>query len=331
MISRSSRACLVRRISAAAAIGWIAVAASGPAAGQSQIITVGAAGTGGVYYALGGGIANLISRHAPGVTASARVTGGSVDNLKLIGTDPSYIGLTSADVAIDAVNGAGRFSAGKIPARALMLLYANQMQVVTVEDRGISSIPDLKNRRVSTGPPGSGIEVMALRLIAAAGLDPEADMRRERLNAAESLRALTDGKIDAFFFVGGTPAAAILSLAASHGAKLRLIDHAGYLGALTAKYGPIYSGGVIKAGTYPGYVQDNKVISVWNMLAAHAQLGEDTASAIVKAVFENKGDLVAIVRDAENIVLENQVAGNTAVPFHPGAARYYAGQGVRTR
>jgi uncharacterized protein len=262
-------------------------------------------------------------------SSSARVTGGSVDNLKLIGADPSYIGLTSADVALDAVNGTGRFSAGKIPVRALMLLYANQMQVVTLEDRGIGAIPDLRSRRVSTGPPGSGIEVMALRLLEAAGLDPNADVRRERLNVAESLRALTDGKIDAFFFVGGTPAAAILSLAASHGAKLKLIDHADYLGALTARYGPIYGAGVIKAGAYPGYTQDNKVISVWNMLVAHAQLGQDTAFAIVKAVFEHRSDLVAIVRDAENLRLENQVAGNTGVPFHPGAAKYYSGQGLR--
>jgi uncharacterized protein len=206
MLSRLLCAGLATRMSAAAAaIGLTTIVGSSPAPGQTRIITVGAAGTGGVYYALGGGIANLISRHAPGLTASARVTGGSVDNIRLIGTDPSYIGLTSADVAVDAVNGAGRFSAGKIPVRALMLLYANQMQVVTLEDRGIGSIPDLKNRRVSTGPPGSGIEVMALRLLAAAGLDAEADVRRERLNAAESLRALTDGKIDAFFFVGGTP------------------------------------------------------------------------------------------------------------------------------
>jgi TRAP transporter TAXI family solute receptor len=319
----------LKRLAWLACCGCVAVGAVKHAAAQSQIVTIASAGTAGVYYALGGGIANLISKHAPGFNATAQVTGGSVDNLKLIGGDPSYIGLSSADVAIDALNGVGKFSAGKVPARTLMLLYANQMQVVTLADRGINTFLDLKGRRIATGAPGSGIEVMAMRLLEAAGLDPNKDVRRERLNVADSLSALNDGRIDALFFVGGTPAAAIMSLAAGHGARLKLLDHAEHLGALTARHGPIYSAGVIKAGTYAGYARDNQVISVWNMLLAHEQLKADAAFAIVKSVFEHRSELVSVVRDAEKIQLENQVAGNTGVPFHPGAAKYYTAQGLK--
>ena len=108
-----------------------------------------------------------------------------------------------------------------------MVLYPNRMHVVSVEGRGVTKMADLKGKRVSTGSPGSATEVLAFRCIEMAGLDKDKDMRRERLGVAESTNALKDGKIDAFFWVGGLPTAAVTDLGATPNAKIVLIDHGG--------------------------------------------------------------------------------------------------------
>jgi TRAP transporter TAXI family solute receptor len=182
-------------------------------AANSQNLSIATGGTGGVYYPLGGGMAAILSKHVPGMQATAEVTGGSVDNLKLIGSGKPYIGLSMADAALDAAQGKDKFTSGKVPVKTLMILYPNRMHVVTVEGTGITRMADLKGKRVSTGSPGSATEVMAFRVIEAAGLDKDKDLKRERLGVAESVNALKDKKIDAFFLVGGLPTAAVTDLA----------------------------------------------------------------------------------------------------------------------
>ena len=205
-------------------IAALAFAFSGAAAAQSISIATG--GTGGVYYPLGGGLANVLSKYVPGMQATAEVTGGSVDNLKLIGTGKPYIAFSMADAGQDAYRGEDKFKGNKVPLKTLMILYPNRMHVVTVEGTGINTIADLKGKRVSTGSPGSATEVMAFRVIEAAGLDKDKDMKRERLGVAESVNAIKDRKIDAFFWVGGLPTAAVTDLANTPGIKIKMIDHA---------------------------------------------------------------------------------------------------------
>src|SRR5512141_2743122 len=230
----------------------------------AQNISIATGGTGGVYYPLGGGMAAAFSKYIPGMEATAEVTGGSVDNLKLIGSGKPYIALTMADATLDAYKGEDKFKGNKIPVRTLMVLYPNRMHVVSVEGRGVNKIADLKGKHVSTGSPGSATEVMAFRVIEAAGLDKDKDMKRERLGVAESTNALKDRKIDAYFWVGGLPTAAVTDLAATPGVKIKLVDHADLAGKMNAKYGNLYAGSVIKAGTYPGQATDNKSTVVWN-------------------------------------------------------------------
>ena len=159
---------------------------SGAAIAQQQTnIAIATGGTGGVYYPMGGGMANVLSKHLPGVQATARVTGGSVDNLKLIGSDQSEVAFSMVDAALDAVKGQDKFKGAPLDVRTLMVLYPNRMHVVTVEGRGIEKMSDIKGKRVSTGSPGGATEVMAFRVIEAAGLDRDKDMKRERLGAAE--------------------------------------------------------------------------------------------------------------------------------------------------
>src|SRR6202008_1226290 len=117
---------------------------------------------------------------------------------------------------------------------------------------GISKLSDLKGKRVSTGSAGSGTEIMALRLLEAVGIDGKKDIKQERLGAAESVNAIKDRKIDAFFWVGGVPTAAVTDLGATPGVKIKMIDHADVVDKMNAKYGPLYVRDVIPAKTYPG-------------------------------------------------------------------------------
>lgn len=298
------------------------------AVAQMKTIAIGTGGTGGVYYPLGGGLANVLSRNLPGVQATAEVTGGSVDNLKLIGSGQSELGFVMADAALDALNGVDKFKGNKIALRTLMVLYPNQMHVVTIEGTGIDKMADLRGKRVSTGSPGSATEVMAFRVIEAAGLDKDKDMKRERLGVAESVNAIKDRKIDAFFWVGGLPTAGVTDLAATPGVKIKLIDHADLAARMNAAHGQLYAGSVIKAHTYPGQDADNANTVVWNILVSDDKMTDAMAYDIVKTIFDRKADLVAVHREAENLDLKYQLKANSSVPWHPGALKYFAEKGV---
>jgi TRAP transporter TAXI family solute receptor len=304
------------------------LAASTAADAQQKTIAIGTGGTGGVYYPLGGAVANVLSKNLPNVQATAEVTGGSVDNLKLIASGQGELGFSMADAAQDAFKGEGKFTSGKVALRTLLVVYPNRMHIVTVEGTGIDKLADLKGKRVSTGSPGSATEVMAFRVIEAAGLDKDKDMKRERLGVAESVNAVKDGKIDAFFWVGGLPTAAVTDLAATPGTKIKLIDHSDVVGKMNAKYGDLYSAGTIPAGTYPGYDKDNKNTEVWNIIVTGDKMSDDDAYAIVKTLVEKKADLVAVHKEANSFNLENQVQDRSPVPFHPGALKYFKEKGI---
>ena len=295
----------------------------------AQNISIATGGTGGVYYPMGGGIAAALSKHVPGMQATAEVTGGSVDNLKLIASGKPYIALTMADASQDAYRGEDKFKGNKVPLKTLMVLYPNRMHVVSVEGRGVNKMADLKGKRVSTGSPGSATEVMAFRLIEAAGLDKDKDLKRERLGVAESVNATKDGKIDAFFWVGGLPTAAVSDLANTPGTKIKLIDHADAVAAMNKKYGNLYIEDAIPKTVYKGMDADNKQATVMNILVTHENMDEKTAYNIVKTIFDKRDDLIAVHKESENFKLENQKTSATPIPFHPGAVKYFAEKGVK--
>ena len=296
---------------------------------QAQNISIATGGTGGVYYPMGGGLAAVLSKYVPGMQATAEVTGGSVDNLKLIASGKPYVGFSMSDAAQDALKGEDKFKGNAVEVRTLMVLYPNRMHVVTVEGRGIEKMSDLKGKRVSTGSPGSATEVMAFRVIEAAGLDKDKDMRRERLGVAESTNAIKDGKIDAYFWVGGLPTAAVTDLGASPGVKIKLVDHADVIEKMNSKHGGIYSAGVIPAKTYPGQDKDNAITVVQNILVANAKMADKVAYDIVKTFIEKRDELIAVHGEAKAIALENQIQKNSPIPWHPGAVKYLNEKGVK--
>jgi uncharacterized protein len=296
---------------------------------QAQNISIATGGTGGVYYPMGGGMAAVLSKHVPGMQATAEVTGGSVDNLKLIASGKPYIGFSMTDAGQDAYRGEDKFKGNKVPLKTLVVLYPNRMHVVSVEGRGIAKFADLKGKRVSTGSPGSATEVMAFRLLEAEGLDKDKDVKRERLGVAESVNAIKDGKIDAFFWVGGLPTAGVTDLANTPGTKLKMIDHADAVAAMNKKYGNLYVEDVIPKDVYRGMDSDNKQATVMNILVAHESMDDKTAYNIVKTIFDRRDDLIAVHKESANIKLENQKTSATPIPFHPGAMKYFAEKGIK--
>ncbi len=309
---------------------FVFLAAGAGAQTKVNRLSIATGGTGGVYYVLGGGMAQVLSKNIPNTEATAEVTPASVDNCKLIQAGKADLSLIMADTGYDAFKGLERFkSGGPVPIRTLAVAYRNNMHFVTLDGSGIKSMTDLKGKRVSTGAPGSGTEVMAMRVLESYGID-EKQIKRDRLGVSESAGALKDRKIDAFAWVGGLPTAAVLDIAATPGIKIRLLDNAEHLDKLAQKYGPVYFKGTIPKATYPGMISDVQISCVANLLVCNAKLDGGLAYQILKVLFDHQPDLVAVHQEAKNFTLASATLGSS-IPFHPEAIRYYQEKGIKIK
>jgi uncharacterized protein len=319
----------MRRILISIALVAGALAALSATAQQSKTnIFVATGPTTGVYYPIGGAIADVLTKNLPNLNATAGSTDGSMANLLLIQQRRADVALSMADAGWDAFKGQGKFQDRQVQVRALMVLYPNRMHVVTVEGTGINKMADLKGKRVSTGAPNSATQIMAYRVLEAYGLDPEKDIIRERLDPGKSAEAIKDKKLDAFFWVGGLPTAAVTDLGATPGIKLKLIDHSEALDPMVKKYGPLYVKDTIPAKTYPGQETTAQIATVWNVLVADAKMSDQLAYDIVKTLFDRKEDIVRVHAEAKNFDLKYQGDG-AVIPYHPGAKKYFAEKGLK--
>ncbi len=301
----------------------------GLARAQGTQLAIATGTTGGVYYPLGGGLANILSRTIPGMSATVETTGGSVANNQLLGAGRVGMIFTQVDASVDAVNGTERFRGRPVKVRAIAVIYTNRMQVVTTTASGITSIEGMKGKRVATGAPGSATEIMAFRILEAAGIDKDKDFRaRERLSPAEGTNAIKDGKLDAYFFVSGIPTSAITDLGASPGITLRMVDHAQYIPKIVEKYGPVYFPEVIPAGTYPGQTVDNHQMSVANIIAVLDTMPDALVTQILETTWKAKGELEQVHAEARNFTLAGQKSAAAGVPWHPAAEAFWKRQGA---
>ena len=290
-----------------------------------RYLSIATGGTGGVYYPYGGGIAKILNEHLAGVRASAEVTAASVDNLKLIRDGRADLAFTLADTLADAVGGRGAFNGRPVPAASLAVLYANYTHLVTLSSSGIRSVADLRGKVVSSGSPGSGTEVIAVRMLRAAGLDPDRDLTRQGLGVSESAGALEDGKIAAFFWSGGLPTAAVQDLA--HSSGVTLVPTGDLLPQLQRDYGDLYFRLDVPASAYRGVDAAVPVAGVANVLVVSSSLPELLAYDITRLLFEKQAELAAIHPEARHLTPARAAAANPA-PFHPGAIRFYREKGV---
>ena len=267
-------------LAALAAVVAVPLACVSPdSGGLTMRLSIATGGTGGVYYPYGGGIAKIISEHVEGVEATAEVTAGTVDNLKFIANRSADVAFGLADSIDDAATQSGAFANfGVVPMRALAVLYDNYNHLVSVTSTGIETVADLEGRVVSTGAPGSGTEVSAFRILNAAGVDPNTGIRKQSLGASQSVNAIKDAKIDAFFFSGGLPTGAILDLASTPGRTIKVVPNGETLATLQEQYGSlVYHSSPIPESTYPGMEETVTVVAVSNVLVVHADMDADLA------------------------------------------------------
>ena len=295
---------------------------------QPRYLSIATGGTGGVYYPYGGGLAKVLNEALPDVRATAEVTAASVDNLKFIRDGRADIAFTLADTLADAVHGRGAFAdGGPVPVVSLAVLYSNYTHIVTLASSGIRAVRDMKGKVVATGAAGSGTEVIALRLLDAAGIGVTRDVRRQALGVTESADALKDGKVDAFFWSGGLPTAAIQDLSHTPNVRIRLLPSADLLPALQRKYGALYFPLELRPASYPGVDAAVPVVGVANVLVVNGSMSEHLAYDITRVLFERQSELAAIHPEARNLSLATAVKGSPA-EYHPGAIRFYREKGA---
>jgi TRAP transporter TAXI family solute receptor len=323
------RGILIKRLLVALS-GLVVVVACGKSGPEVRFLSIATGGTGGVYYPYGGALASVLTATLPNTQVTAEVTGASADNLKLMQQGRADLAFTLADTLVEAVAGTGAFAqSGKVDARTVAVLYTNYTHLVARRGSGITRIADLQGRVVSTGAPGSGTELIADRLLQAAGIDPRTGITRHALGASESAGALADGKVDAFFWSGGLPTPAIQDLAATPGLSIALVPQADVLPALQRVYGTeLYRSVVLPGGTYRGLDAPTEVIGVTNVLVASGALDNELVQAITAALFESKPALVAAHPEARHLVRPTS-RDAAPVPFHMGAVLYYQSKGWR--
>ena len=291
-------------------------------------LVIGTGGTGGVFFPYGGGLARIFTEKMENAEATAEVTGGSVDNMKLIQVGDADVGMSTVDSAYDALTGEGAYKeTGAVEACALAVLYTSYVHVVGLQELGITTLADLKGKRVSVGSAGSSTEGAADRIIAAAGLDPQADITRDNLSVAESVAAMKDKKIDAFFWIGGLPTAAVTDLVATPNLPITFIDTSAVVEQLREEYGPVYTAFTLPQATYASLTADVPGIGIGNILFVNASMPVDLAYQLLDTIFTNLAEVQAVHPEAEKLSLEGAVSGSS-IPFHPGAIKFYAEKGV---
>ena len=297
----------------------LTIAATMPSLAQEQL-SIATGGTGGVYYPMGGGLAEIVNTHVEGYAATAEVTGASVENMGLVATGDADLAIGLADTVYQAQTGTGRFEGQRLETiRSLASLYANMIQIVTLADSGIASLDDLRGKRVSVGAPGSGTEVNAETVLGANGITYD-DIDAQRLNFNETADALANGDIDAGFWSVGAPTSSILNLATAHAIRIVALSDEEIAAARSAN--ALFARTTLAGGLYEGVDDDVAVLGVPNVLVASSEMSEDLAYAVAKAMFENIADLQAVHPAAQQTTVAFTLEA-TPVPLHPGAIRYY--------
>lgn len=293
----------------------LAAVLAGSATAQERI-SIGTGGTGGLFYVIGAGMAEIINQNMPGTTARAEVTGASVENIRRVAAEQMTFGLSSSSTLYEASVGEGPFEEA-LPVAAMAYLYPAVLQIATTADTGIKTMGDLAGKSISLGPPGSNAAVLAQRILEAHGVFDAGNA--QFLSYNEGTNALMNGTVDATVVLAGAPTAALIDLAAQRDMRLIPVDR-DKVGALIEQY-PFYQLHEIKPGTYEGQDAPVSVINDPATLFTHRDAPEETIYQITKTIFDNLDTLAEVHPQAANIARET--APNTPIPLHPGAQRYF--------
>ncbi|MEI8145010.1 MAG: TAXI family TRAP transporter solute-binding subunit [Alphaproteobacteria bacterium] len=305
------------------------VSLAAPSLAQSRTrLTIATGGTGGVFFPYGGGLARILTEKMTNTQATAQVTGGSVDNVKLVNGGDADIGFSTLDSAYDAMKGEAAYkNDGVQDVRVLALLYDSYFHVIGSQGAGVNSIADFKGKRVSVGSAGSSTESIADRALAAAGLNPQRDVTRDNLGVAESANALADGKIAGFFWIGGVPTAAVRDLAQGGRTPLKFVDTSKELAAMERQWQGLYRSFELPANSYNGQTAAIPGLGIANVLIVSGKAPARLVTTVLETVFANLADVHSIHPEARRLTLAG-AAAKTAVPFHPAAEAFFKSKGV---
>jgi uncharacterized protein len=312
-----SRRSVLRGAAVAAAFSALGGCAR-PAAYRAGPLRIATGGQGGVYYAYGQGIATAVRAHLPGLRPRVIETGASVENLRMVADGTAEMAFALADCAGAASTGRPPFGA-VLPISALARLYENYLHVVVPAAGPVQGLRDLAGRRVSLGAAGSGTEMIAARVLAAAGVDPRAGLSAVRFGVDDSARELAAGRLDAFFFSAGLPVAAITTLART--SPVRLLELGDIAASLREQHGEFYSERTIPASTY-GLDRPVSTIGVSNYLVVPDAMSTGLAHAVTGLLFERRDELAAAHPEARRLD-RGAAIGTYPLALHPGAMRYY--------
>ena len=289
-------------------------------------------GTGGVWYPLGGAIGGIIGKYVPNTEATSEATTAAIDNMKLLGAGKA--GLAFAyDYHIGWAND------GKVPGipakhkiRLVMGFYEQPLHIVTTSATGIASVMQLKGKRVSVGAPNSGTEEQADYVLKALGIDWNKDIKKEKLGASESVSALKDGKIDAFFWSGAVPTGSIIDMASTPGVKMVLLPLAGEAADKIMKGNPgVFHKTVFAKGSYAGVESDIEALGITAVLQAMDTFPAERLYQILKAIFDNKAELAAVWKGATALtpaMAVGQITPDALKYLHPGAQKFFKEKGA---
>ncbi|NLZ52644.1 MAG: TAXI family TRAP transporter solute-binding subunit [Thermoanaerobacteraceae bacterium] len=286
---------------------------------EQIFLNVATGGTAGTYFPLGGALTEIWNKNIPGVNSTAQSTGASVANINLLKEGKAEIIFVQNDITYYAANGVELFEDKYEDIRGLAILYPETVQLVTLGNKGINSISDLKGKRVAVGAAGSGAEANARQILNAAGITYD-DITAQYLSFAEAANNLKDGNVDAAFLTAGFPTAAVTDIAAQHDLKLISLEDS-LVEKLTTDY-PYYTKNVIPAKTYSGVDEDIQTVAVQAMLAVRSDMDEELAYNLVKFMYDNLDRIKAAHSVGELIKPETGTEG-MPIDLHPGAQKYF--------
>ncbi len=286
-------------------------------------LSIGTGGVGGTYYPLGGGMAVIITKYVPGLFATAESTGASVANVRMVDSGEMLMAMTQNDVAYEAYYEEGRFVGEKLDIVGLFRMHPEYAHLVTLADSPINSIADMVGKRVSSGAPGSGTEMIFTNMITALGYTSD-DFEISRLSFAENVAALKDGTIDVGFWVAGPPTSSVIDIATTH--DIRIIPLSPEEQETVVAAFPYYTAGDLAKGLYRGVDEPVPTLYLAAAMVTHPDMQYRAAYEITKAIFEHIDYLRTIHVAAKQITLAD--APKVAIPLHPGAEQFYKDVGV---
>jgi TRAP transporter TAXI family solute receptor len=317
---------IAKRFWIALVVGFMMVMGGGTALLAADVrMAIGTASTGGTWYPLGGGVANMINTYVKGYYAAAHPSGASIENIRAIAKKQDALTLSMPDTAFQAYHGQEAFAGNPVKVlRGFMATYPIDIQFFTLASSPVKTIKDLKGKKVAVGAPGSGTEAMARYVLKVYGLTYD-DINEQFISATETAEAIKDGNIDVGIVTLGTPAPALMDLCT--GRNIRFIDIEPSVAEKINKDFPAYYPRTIPAGTYKGQDKPHHTLAWMGLFLVHQEMSDKLVYDILNAIFTHKSDLDKIHAQFKKITLENAVQG-MPIPWHPGAEKFFKEKGV---